>query len=33
MYGWLTIPKPLDLIKDLKIIVHGIPYVVVFIVI
>jgi len=28
-----TITKPLGLIKDLKIIVHGIPYVVTFIVI
>ncbi len=28
-----TIIKPLGLIKDLKIIVHGIPYVVTFIVI
>jgi hypothetical protein len=28
-----TITKPLGLIKDLKIIVHGIPYVVIFVVI
>jgi hypothetical protein len=28
-----TIKKPLGLIKDLKIIVHGIPYVVIFILI
>ncbi len=28
-----TIIKPLGLIKDLKILVHGIPYVVTFIVI
>jgi hypothetical protein len=28
-----TIAKPLGLIKDFKIIVHGIPYVVTFIVV
>jgi hypothetical protein len=28
-----TITKPLGLIKDVKIIVHGIPYVVIFVVI
>jgi hypothetical protein len=28
-----TIAKPLGLIKDLKILVHGIPYVVIFIMI
>jgi hypothetical protein len=28
-----TIAKPLGLIKDLKILVHGIPYAVIFIII